>query len=245
MTEVEGTRSPVLYGRFSARLRAFYIDVIVTLVAMAAALIVATVAESEFVSRVVGFSFLVALVLFEPILVSTFGSSVGHYLNNLRVVDNRTGGRVDFGKAVARTAIKFALGVYSFVSMMTTSRHQALHDWMTASTVQIRNPEIARPSDYVHERVELSRPEMPSWYRRVAVIVGHLVLMAVGAQVVALLLLSKGCITSERCTPLDDVLVFFIGLGAIVLALFTVGFGWRGKLYGARFERPTYWTRDT
>ena len=67
------------------------------------------------------------------------GSTVGHYLCNLRVVDNKTGGNINFFKAVLRTLLKAVLGWLSFVTMATTRRHQAIHDLATNSTVQIRN----------------------------------------------------------------------------------------------------------
>jgi len=71
------------------------------------------------------------LALYEPVLVSVTGSSIGHYLSNLRVVDDRTRGNVGFLKAIARLGIKTLLGVYSFLTMAVTSHHQAVHDLLT------------------------------------------------------------------------------------------------------------------
>jgi hypothetical protein len=39
------------------------------------------------------------------------------------------------------------LGVYSFVTMATTSRRQAVHDLLTQSTVQIRDRSKATSKD--------------------------------------------------------------------------------------------------
>ena len=237
MTSAEPAQSPILYGRFSARLRAFYIDVIVILVTIAAGLTIAAMSNSQTISRIVGFSLATALILLEPILVSVFGSSVGHYFSNLRVVDNRTGGRVSFIKAVTRTVIKAVLGLYSFVSMLTTSRHQALHDWLTASTVQIRNEANARPSDYVHERIELRDPRMPSRTRRFFVTAGYVVLIFILSIPLELLMYSNDCNFNDVCSQRDKVMILIKSALTLVVMFTAVTMGWRGKLYGARMRR--------
>jgi uncharacterized RDD family membrane protein YckC len=84
------------YGRFSRRLQAVFIDVIVIWLAIFGALFVAVSLESQSLARVLGFSIAAGWLMYEPLLVSLTGSTVGHYLRNLRVVDNRTGGNINF-----------------------------------------------------------------------------------------------------------------------------------------------------
>lgn len=55
------------------------------------------------------------------------------------------------GIAFARYIIKVVLGLPSFISMAFTSRHQAVHDVLTRTTVQIRDLTLAVPDDY-HEQ---------------------------------------------------------------------------------------------
>lgn len=93
---------------------AVVIDGIIIALTLVAALSVAVAAESDSVGRIVGIAFVASWLLYEPVLVSVTGSSIGHYLSNLRVVDDRTPGNVDFLKAIARLGIKTLLGVYSF-----------------------------------------------------------------------------------------------------------------------------------
>jgi uncharacterized RDD family membrane protein YckC len=94
------------YGRFSRRLQAVLIDSIIFLVLMAAALSIMTALQSNGVGRILGFAFLAILLLYEPVLVPLTGGTIGHYLCNLRVVDDRTNGNIGFLKAVARATIK-------------------------------------------------------------------------------------------------------------------------------------------
>ena len=136
------------YGRFSRRLQAVLIDWMIFLILMAAALSIATAMQSNNVGRILGFTFVAILLLYEPVLVPLTGGTVGHYLCNLRVIDDRTGGNISVLKAAARALIKSVLGIYSFITMGTTLRHQALHDVLTRSTVQMRN--LAKAKTYHH-----------------------------------------------------------------------------------------------
>lgn len=161
------------YARFSRRLRGIMLDSILGLVAMAIVLLIAASSANDLVSRVTGFVFVAALLLYEPLLVSFTGGTVGHHLTNLRVVDDR-GGNVSFPKAFARMVIKGVLGWYSFVILMATRRNQAVHDLVTRSTVQIRDPAKASPGQYVVERREPVAANMPPSWQRIIVILAYL-----------------------------------------------------------------------
>ena len=104
---------------------------------------------------------MVVLVLYEPILVSRMGGTLGHYFTNLRVVDDRSGGNIGFARACARVVIKGVLGLYSFVILAATRRNQAVHDLLTRSTVQIRDPAKALPAS-VHRRAHRTCSRRPA-----------------------------------------------------------------------------------
>ena len=108
--------------------------------AMVATLPIAIGLNSDDLARVVGSVFVAVLLLYEPLLVSIAGGTIGHYLSNIRVVDDRTNGNISIFKAFARVVIKFVLGWYSFLSMIWSRRRKAVHDILTRSTVQIRVP---------------------------------------------------------------------------------------------------------
>jgi RDD family protein len=230
-----------LYARFSRRLRGVLIDFMLFLVAMVVALQIAVAFDSSDLARVIGFSFMVGYFLYEPLLVSIFGGTIGHYLSNMRVVDDRTRGNVSFLKAVARAVIKAVLSWYSFISMATARRHQAVHDLLTRSTVQVRDPAKALPSHYARERVELSSPDLPSRWRRTLVIAGYLLLLCVVSGVVMVMLIEAGVFSEacmdhprQRCSAGELVLLNIAGLSVIGLMTLCLGLGWRGRLWGAR-----------
>lgn len=126
------------YARFTRRIQGVFIDVIIFMVILAAALLLAVSFASDHIARILGATVVVTWLFYEPLLVSLTGGTIGHYLCNMRVVDDG-GGNVSFIKAFARMIIKSLLGWYSFLTMAMTSRHQAVHDLLTRSTVQMRD----------------------------------------------------------------------------------------------------------
>jgi uncharacterized RDD family membrane protein YckC len=222
------------YGRFSRRLQAVMIDSIIFLVLMAAVLSVTTALESDSIGRILGFTFLAILLVYEPILVPLTGGTVGHYLCNLRVVDDRTDGNIGFPKAVARAAIKTVLGLYSFITMGTTLRHQALHDVLTHSTVQIRN--LAKAKTF-HYRPERTISGVPSRARRVTVIILYLIVVYVLLSIALEVTTPVACLSGRRCPVVAQVWMSALALLWLGASAACIIYGWRGKLYGCR-TRP-------
>jgi uncharacterized RDD family membrane protein YckC len=236
-------REPVepAYGRFSRRIRAVVIDWIIIMLLLVTALFVAVSTNSDRIGRILGFTFVGIWLLYEPLLVSLAGSTIGHYRTNLRVVDNRNHGNISFAKAVVRVIIKGVLGIYSFITMATTSRHQAVHDVLTQSTVQIRDLSKATSHHYVHARTELLNPAMPSAWRRVFVIIAYLAAVLIVALLVVYGitragLLSNACLTHDRCSLSENLVQWGFGLCWVGVSVLCIIQGWRGRLFGCRIQ---------
>jgi uncharacterized RDD family membrane protein YckC len=236
-TPVDGPR----YGRFLRRFQAAIIDAVVILLAIFGAVFIAITLNSESLARTLGFSIAIGWLLYEPLLVALTGSTVGHYLCNLRVVDNNTGGNINFFKAVLRTLLKAVLGWLSFVTMATTRRHQAIHDLATNSTVQIRNAAQASPHHYRGEQTERASPAMPPRGRRLAVTALYVIvftgIFALAVEFGGDYLVSPACVNDDRCTRAEEAILGFTALGWLVAAVILIILGWRGHLPGARKAR--------
>jgi uncharacterized RDD family membrane protein YckC len=230
------------YARFLPRLSALVIDGIIMVVVIFGALGIAVAARSESIARPLGFTVVAFWLLYEPLLVSFAGGTIGHRRINLRVVDNRTGGNISFLKAVARVVIKGPLGVVSFITMLTTRRSQAIHDLLTRSTVQVRDLARAAPSLYIRERRDDPGFVMPTRTRRALVIFIY-VLGAFLMSVAALLgLMSSGIISARcadygQCTTGENIISTSVGGAWLAVGLLGVVLGWRGRLYGCRRSR--------
>jgi uncharacterized RDD family membrane protein YckC len=227
-----------IYARFMARLRALYIDAIIMMVVAFGVLFVAVMLRSDNIARFLGFTVVAAWLLYEPLLVSFAGGTIGHRRTNLRVVDDRTHGNVGLLKAIVRTVIKGVLGWVSFVTMLTTRRSQAIHDLLTGSTMQIRNPALAGPKLYIRERQDLAASTLPSRTRRVLVIGAYVVATSAVCFGLLLLLAQQGllsdrCLSANRCSIREEVLSSVVALGWLAICLLWLALGWRGRLPGA------------
>ncbi len=236
--EVSPTPAP-RYARFSRRVRGVMLDWVITLIIIFGAVLVATTVGNNNVSRALGILVVIALLLYEPVLVSFTGGTLGHYFSNLRVVDERSGRNVSFLKACARVVIKGVLGLYSFIVMTATRRNQAVHDLLTGSTVQIRDPAKALPYQYITERTEFSDSNMPSRWRRLAIICCYLLLifaiyLGVLAGIMAMGVLSPRCISNNFCSSSERLVRIAVPILLLAASALCIGLGWRGKLFGAR-----------
>jgi uncharacterized RDD family membrane protein YckC len=208
------------YAAFGRRLWAVALDAIVAGFGIVAITIVGDLTRNVPGSGRVLVVLLYALIfLYEPLLVWGFGATIGQRAANLRVVDDATGGNPPFWRAFVRFVLKTVLGLPSFIAMAFTRRHQALHDKLTHTTVQIRNLDRAVEGDYHAERVEdAPDPAMPSPLRRIIII--EVVLFAALFHARDL-----------------DVLNNLFALFWIAGTLWVVIVGWQGLLIGAR-RRP-------
>ncbi len=231
------------YARFSRRFRGMVLDWMIAMAILFGAVMLASVVQNDNFSRALGVLVIAALLLYEPVLVSFAGSTLGHYFTNLRVVDERSGGNVSFLKACARVAIKGVLGLYSFAILAATRRNQAVHDLLTKSTVQIRDLAKASPGQYVSERSDPADTNLPSRWRRVAAICVYVVLIFVVHMVVvigltAAGLMSDACVrNASHCSGGER--VFDTAAAALILLLVAliITRGWKGRLFGARKAR--------
>ena len=237
------TDSQPMYARFSRRIQGLMIDSIVLTIGIVIILLLVTSLEATGYSRTIGIAGALVLLLYEPVLVAWTGSTLGHVSRNLRVVDAQTGETIGFFRACARFVLKAVLGLFSFLTMATTLRHQALHDILTSSTVQIRDVALAEAHHYASERTELASPGMPSKLRRTFVILGYLLLAfllltaLIGIMETAGIV-SDACLSGRRCTAAEHSTQSATGISWLMMMAFIIIQGWRGKLLGARMRTP-------
>jgi uncharacterized RDD family membrane protein YckC len=229
---------PVAYASFTARARALVIDAIVTISCLAVVMLAGAITSDVPGSgRVMIIAVIAIVLLYEPVLVSRRGATVGHRRVQLQVV-TASGDSPGFFRAFARYLIKALLGLPAFITMMLTRRHQALHDLLTATTVRVLNP--AHAASY-HVSVERPADWMvggPSIARRLLVIAGFLTLVFIVWAILITTSLSEGCLSQQQCTATEHVvnvggMVFWLGASAACIVL-----GWRGQLPGARRLPP-------
>jgi uncharacterized RDD family membrane protein YckC len=140
----------VLYAKIWPRMKAILVDGFVVMGAfLAAALVGANVAGSGGVAFLVWVAF---WVLYDPLMVSRTGGTIGHHMQNLRVVSDRTGRSPSLLVAFIRNVAKGLLGMVSLLAMAGSSRQKAIHDWIAGTTVQARDVQFARLRNFTRVR---------------------------------------------------------------------------------------------
>lgn len=227
-------RTATAYGSFLARFRALLTDALILLAGTIAVMVVGAATSR----REIFFLALAFWLLYEPILVSRYGATVGHRYANLRIVSERTGGNISFASALVRFLVKSLLGLPSFIVMALTRRQQALHDWLAGTTVRIDDLNRAKPLDIAWERsdAELEPAGLPSRTRRLLVLVGYLFGSFVAMSIAHVFATSEACILEDKCTSGERLRISVISLIWLGLSAYCIIAGWRGRLWGARIR---------
>ncbi len=134
MTEL--TVPPQVYARGTPRLKAFIRDLLIQGVLLLGTFVLASMIARGAVLSIVMLVGLIAFFLYEPLLITWRGATIGQRMMNLRVVRVRDLGRVSFPRALLRTFVKATMGIPAFVVMYFTARRRALHD-LAAGTAMI------------------------------------------------------------------------------------------------------------
>lgn len=82
------------------------------------------------------FTLLSIFFLYDPIFVSIFGGTIGHYILGLRVKQNRYEDKnINFILAFARYLAKLLLGWLSLLTVSGSQKKRALHDMISGSVI--------------------------------------------------------------------------------------------------------------
>lgn len=237
LTETLDDQPGPAYSAINLRARAFLIDTAILGGSIIAFVVISAMVENlPWLDRLLLIGMFALLFLYEPILVATRGATVGHRAANIQVVSDKTGGPPAFAVAFARYIIKAILGILSFLGMAFTRRHQAVHDLLTGTTVQLRDPSLARSFDFVAERKGAPQLEgtPPPLMRRFAVSVSYLVVTFVLSNILGSGLLSRACRVWGECSEIDQSNSLVISAVLILVAIVIIVMGAMGRLPGAR-----------
>lgn len=221
----------IRYPRLSRRIQAILLDSFVVPVSALGALILV----SQFTEQGIYSAIAACLVIFilEPLLVSTTGGSLGHHVFGIRVINKNHGGNINIFSALIRFIAKIILGFFSLVIYFTTTKYQAIHDYLAGSIVVIKHPERFDDFEALKKRV-IEQPGYlyPSKFRRVILIAVYNLLLLFLITQLSSLFMSELCSLFYQCSEMERWLTFGLqiiwlsGLVAIILL------GWNGLLPG-------------
>ncbi len=222
------------YPRLLRRVRAFLIDSVLLIVIFYLWMI-SLPALVEMPAALKILALIIPFIILEPGLVAFSGGTPGHHIMGLRIRDASRDENIGMVRATARAVIRTLLGWLSFIFILVTHKHQALHDNFTSTVVVLRHPETHPAHEKFAARSEDHAQFLyPSKSRRILVIflyvsVGFIVVGALGA-----VLLSQECVDANRCSPLENIVSNAAGIIWILCGGAVIVLGWRGLLYGCR-----------
>lgn len=222
-----------MYATFRRRFQAMLIDGAVVSSALVAMMLLLDASSPATSIQLTAWAvFFVAALMYEPIQVAWWQGTVGHRALNLRV-RGPDGRPLSLGKATVRSLLKAVLGVAAFAVMPTNARNQALHDLVFDTTVEMRWPRGAGPTEFIAERRPPSSARSVRW-RRVQLAFAYLMLLWAGLGLAAVVAVSSACLHIDRCTTAESQWVEVMGLVNVGASCAVSILGWFGLLPGSR-----------
>lgn len=123
------------YAGLFTRVKAVIIDNIAIIILMYAATEIFNLfSEVPNSARII--ASILILLLYEPILVSIFGATIGHFFNDIVVKREANEEKnINFFFAIGRFTTKVLLGWMSLLTVNGTDKKQAIHDYVGRSVV--------------------------------------------------------------------------------------------------------------
>jgi len=228
---------PVFYPRLIRRVRAILIDSVLLPITVFGVLILG---DALGVSHTYGKVALILVPIFvlEPGLVAFTGGTIGHHLLRIRVATLDGQRNINIFAATLRFVAKLLLGWLSLIFVLTTKKHQAVHDLLARSVVIHKDPSTLPAYEKLVERMPDSAEYLypPAW-RRVLVIAGYWVLATVALVILGNFVASRQCIAGYRCATWETLLLLVLDIAWLLSLGGATVRGWRGQLYGCR-RRP-------
>ena len=228
---------PAIYPRLIRRVQAFIIDSFIFSFVSVGLFLLVTPFEVEpiWVRIVIVF---VPIFFFEPVLVSYTGGTIGHHLLKLKVQDVSNAKNINIFLAFIRFILKSILGVISLMFILTTRKHQAIHDFFANSIVAYKNPKQVPEYEALAEReIEEEGYTYPSKLRRVSIIILYNILLLILIRVIGDFLLSERCIENNICTPFEGVISIGLGIIWVISAALILVGGWKSLIFGCKRNR--------
>ena len=223
------------YPKLFLRLQAFLLDsVIISVVLIFIILISSEIDFGHYISKLI---FILAPTLsLEPFLTHFTGGSIGHHYAGLKVINTNQKNNLSLFRSYVRFFVKLPIGIYSFISILITKKHQAIHDLFSGSVVIFKNEESVPGHYKLKERETTHTDQKPSKARRFIVSSAHCFLLLVIFGVGLNIIVSHECIENDVCTGMEENLLMWGSLLMLAGCLGIYIAGFLCKLPGAIYK---------
>lgn len=223
----------IRYPRITRRIEAVLIDASILLALFFGAMNL--LAPMQIHGAIKAFVIFSALLLIEPVFLTLTGASIGHHARGMRVISARSGANLHLLAAILRTVVKAYLGFISLIFVLTSRRHQAIHDMAARSLVILKDPaNVAEGASLPEREIEEKGFIYPSKTRRVVFIVLYGLAVFAATIAITFAVTSQECIFHDRCTATDKQLELLVSVVFWFFVATVIVTGWKGRLWGAR-----------
>jgi hypothetical protein len=118
--------------------------------------------------------------------------------------------------------------------MAFTRKHQAVHDWLTQTVVEVAPDADADAAPFHVERQDDPGEVLPSAARRMAIVVAYLIGLLVVYAIVQKMIDPAGCAAEQSCVGGQRIAVEALALAWLAISFVAIVAGWKGSLPGAR-----------
>ncbi len=221
------------YPRLIRRIQAVLIDGVIMPVAAIA--IMTGVGRMGYDGVFAASAAILTVFVLEPFLVTITGGTIGHHLLGIRVINSQTMLSLGIFRSTLRLLVKTTFGLFSLIVVLTSRKHQAIHDYISGSIVVIKNPNALPGYEVLEERdVEEDGYVYPTKVRRIAAIALYSMILFVVYLFIFALLMTKECINTNICSGYDQAVSVVSQLLWLVGTVVLIVLGWRGRLWGCR-----------
>jgi len=229
--------SDIFYPRLLRRVQAVLIDSLV----MPLAIMLSVISMSSLhidQAWVKSLFFVVPILILEPGMVAFTGGTVGHHLLGIKVRCKKVDQPINFFVAIFRFSLKFLFGWLSLVMVLTTKKHQAIHDFLIGALVVHKSSQGLPLHESLVERViEEYGYQYPAKYLRLLSILFYSILATVLFFLLLVALQNFACTDTQFCRLFIMISASLINFGWLFSLGLIAVFGWKARLYGCRRQR--------
>ena len=225
------------YPRLLRRVQAVLIDSLIIPVALFTTITLIGYFEVENI-YIKAAGLILPLFLLEPMLIATTGGTIGHHVIGIRVQSSDSENNLNIILASIRFIIKALFGWLSFIFVLTTKRHQAIHDLISRSVVVNKSSSNLPATEALSERVVQEEGyKYPSRALRIFMMVIYILFAFVALSLLDGLLTSQQCLEHSRCSTLETIIILSLSIIWLANVGLIIVFGWQGRLLGCRRKR--------
>lgn len=180
------------------------------------------------------------LFLIDPVMVSLTGGTPGHHLMGLRVIrrtslqDSHISPNLNLLQATLRSGLKLTVGIATFLFVLLTRHHQALHDLLARSVVVLKRPEHYPAHEKFPERHFPTHLQPAPLWRRIGMMCVYNLLVFITLTLITSFVVSPACLERETCSVEDNIWILMISFSWLFLSGWSVVRCWHSQAPGCR-----------